>query len=191
MNYRAGDSDRERTAEVLREAAGEGRITLDELDARLNAVFAARTYADLARITADLPTDPVSVPVAAVEDKPLLVVGKGGSVQRSGRWRVPRRIVIDRKYGSVSLDFRAAEFTARVTDIEVRMKYGSLGIILPDGATAAVECVTEHGSVRSTVPDVPNPGHPHLVIGGEKKYGSLQVRYGLGYRWRNRRNDHP
>jgi hypothetical protein len=40
-NLRASDTDRERVAEVLREAAGDGRLTLEELDERLDAVYAA------------------------------------------------------------------------------------------------------------------------------------------------------
>jgi hypothetical protein len=52
---RISDSDRHKVAEVLREAAGEGRIDMDELDERLEATYAARTYADLVPITVDLP----------------------------------------------------------------------------------------------------------------------------------------
>jgi hypothetical protein len=52
---RVADVDRERTADVLRGAYVEGRLTQDELDARLGQAFAARTYADLAALTADLP----------------------------------------------------------------------------------------------------------------------------------------
>ncbi|MGZ4466074.1 MAG: DUF1707 SHOCT-like domain-containing protein, partial [Nocardioides sp.] len=44
---RVSDAERHQVAEVLREAAGEGRLDLDELDARLEAAYAARTYADL------------------------------------------------------------------------------------------------------------------------------------------------
>ena len=52
---RAADADRERTAEALRRAAGEGRLEPDELEERLDAAFAARTYAELEPLTADLP----------------------------------------------------------------------------------------------------------------------------------------
>jgi hypothetical protein len=52
---RACDADRERTADVLRTAFVEGRLTQDELDERLDRVYNARTYADLAGQTADLP----------------------------------------------------------------------------------------------------------------------------------------
>ena len=55
---RISDEDRHQVAEILREAAGEGRIDLDELDERLEATYAARTYADLVPITLDLPAHP-------------------------------------------------------------------------------------------------------------------------------------
>jgi len=53
---RIGDTERETAAANLREHYARGRLTLDEFQQRLDAVFAARTDADLAKITADLPT---------------------------------------------------------------------------------------------------------------------------------------
>jgi Domain of unknown function (DUF1707) len=52
---RIGDADRERVAERLRTAAGEGRLSPEELEERLEAAFAARTEAELAPLVADLP----------------------------------------------------------------------------------------------------------------------------------------
>jgi hypothetical protein len=52
---RASDADRERVAERLRRAAGEGRLLTEELEERLGAAFSARTYGQLDRIVADLP----------------------------------------------------------------------------------------------------------------------------------------
>ena len=52
---RASDADRERTADHLREQAGEGRLEPDELEQRLERAFTARTLADLDALTADLP----------------------------------------------------------------------------------------------------------------------------------------
>jgi hypothetical protein len=53
---RAADADRDKAAERLREALAEGRLDLDELDERLRDVYAARTFGDLDRVLADLPT---------------------------------------------------------------------------------------------------------------------------------------
>ena len=60
---RISDSERHQVAEILREAAGEGRLDIDELDQRLEATYAARTYADLVPITLDLPAHPHQRPV--------------------------------------------------------------------------------------------------------------------------------
>ena len=52
---RASDAERERYAELLREHAGEGRLTVDELSDRLERVYASRTRDELAELVRDLP----------------------------------------------------------------------------------------------------------------------------------------
>ena len=54
-SLRASDAEREHHAELLREHAAQGRLTVDELDERLDRVFAARTHGELAPVVADLP----------------------------------------------------------------------------------------------------------------------------------------
>src|SRR5215208_193067 len=54
-SHRASDAEREHHAELLREHAAQGRLTLEELEERLDRVYAARTYGDLAPVVADLP----------------------------------------------------------------------------------------------------------------------------------------
>jgi hypothetical protein len=54
----AGTADRERTVDVLKAAFIEGRLSQEEFDERSARVAAARTYADLAAIVADLPVGP-------------------------------------------------------------------------------------------------------------------------------------
>src|ERR687894_2167434 len=74
---RISDADRHQVAEILREAAGEGRLDLDELDERLEATYAARTYADLVPITFDLPAHPHQrpLPVRPAATAPAVVPG--------------------------------------------------------------------------------------------------------------------
>lgn len=59
---RVSDADRHKVAEVLREAAGEGRLDMAELDERLDATYAAKVYDDLLPIVADLPGAGSAVP---------------------------------------------------------------------------------------------------------------------------------
>jgi hypothetical protein len=59
----AAAADRERAIDVLKAAYGEGRLTKEEFDARSARVYAARTYADLSAIVADLPSGPTGAVV--------------------------------------------------------------------------------------------------------------------------------
>ncbi|SDU53236.1 DUF1707 SHOCT-like domain-containing protein [Jiangella alkaliphila] len=61
-DLRCSDVDRDRVAEALRQAAGDGRLTLTELEERLEATFKARTYGELQPITRDLPQGPYPLP---------------------------------------------------------------------------------------------------------------------------------
>ncbi len=55
---RASDREREEVVSDLRVHAGEGRLSVDELDARIAAALAAPTRAELAALVADLPRRP-------------------------------------------------------------------------------------------------------------------------------------
>lgn len=65
---RAGDTDRDAAAATLREAFAEGRITQSEFEYRLDQVHAARTYGELAPITADLPAHAPALPQSQMPD---------------------------------------------------------------------------------------------------------------------------
>ena len=54
-HLRASDAEREQHAELLREHAAQGRLTVDELDERLDRVYAARTVGELTPVVSDLP----------------------------------------------------------------------------------------------------------------------------------------
>ncbi|WP_285758906.1 DUF1707 SHOCT-like domain-containing protein [Nocardiopsis ansamitocini] len=183
---RASDVDRDRVAEVLRDAAGEGRITLDELGERLDAVYAARTYADLKPLTADLPvgSDRPAVPQArhaAIQpgaDQTLELNAKGGQISRSGSWQVPGRVVVRNPYGDTRLDFREATFLTDVVDFQITANWGSVKVFLPQDATADVQVDTSwYGTLDNRVGTVPTPPMPHFRITGNCKGGTLKVMY--------------
>jgi Domain of unknown function (DUF1707) len=67
---RAGHADREEAIDTLKAAFVDGQLTKDELDARAGQALAARTYADLAALTADIPPRP---PAARPARQPALV----------------------------------------------------------------------------------------------------------------------
>src|SRR5579862_3462400 len=94
---RASHADRDQVVELLRVAAGDGRLSAEELDDRLERALTARTYAELAVLTADLPATPGSVvappgpgAVSATPKDLVRIDVRGSSVQRDGRWVVPK-----------------------------------------------------------------------------------------------------
>lgn len=185
-SMRASDTDRERVAEILRDAAAEGRITLDELDERLDETYRARTYAELAPITEDLPVPDNGGTVAARPGVPstsgsgevLELKAKAGTIARRGNWRVPGRIVVVNPYGDTRLNFREATLLNSVIEIDLTASWGDAKLVLPEGATAEIEVDTSwFGSVDSRVPEIRAASGPHFKITGSVKGGSLKVRY--------------
>ncbi|WP_240809811.1 DUF1707 domain-containing protein [Actinomadura sp. WMMA1423] len=127
---RAGDADRERIANLLRDAAGEGRLTLAELDERLDAVYAAKTYAELEPITRDLPSPERAAPPATgagwrpVPGAPSWRSGIGIMIgfRRAGVWNVPPRFSAFAFWGGGKIDLRNALFTqSRPTSLAWRL----------------------------------------------------------------------
>jgi len=135
---RISDQDRHQVAEVLREAAGEGRIDLAELDERLEAAYAARTYADLVPLTHDLPASTTAqLPVRPAAPAPApLVNGPAeerhlavlSGVERKGVWVVPQHLRITCFMGGADLDLRRAQFTAREVVITIIAVMGGADI---------------------------------------------------------------
>ena len=121
---RISDADRHKVAELLRDAAAEGRLDLEELDERLEATYAAKTYADLVPITIDLPasgeqpSSPVqrreTLPATVTYDSSLAILG---GCTRKGAWLVPPRHQAFALMGGVELDLREAPCSARETGL--------------------------------------------------------------------------
>src|SRR5690349_8870718 len=116
---RVSDQERHAVAEVLRQAAGEGRLDLEELEERLERTYAARTYGDLVPLTADLPA--AHRPGQALQPRPAArppVPARSyassfalmSETKRSGVWEVEATHTAFAMMGSVVLDLREARF---------------------------------------------------------------------------------
>ncbi|MGH3422706.1 MAG: DUF1707 domain-containing protein, partial [Streptosporangiaceae bacterium] len=124
----ASHADRDRVVEVLRTAAGDGRLTADDLDQRLEVALSARTLADLEPLLADLTT----ATVTEVPDLGRIECGSG-SARRDSSWVVPRHLEIDIGSGSVRLDFRQAVIAVPELRINAQITSGSLKLITRPG----------------------------------------------------------
>lgn len=151
---RASHEDRDAVIEALRVAAGDGRLTADELDERLEIAFSAKTYGELAVLTSDLPVGPAAGLVApAVAAKDVVRIDcRSGHVARDGRWVIPRRMEVKVSSGHVKLDLTQAIISDRVLDIEADVRSGHLNIITKPGIavdTDEVQIRSGHVGVKA------------------------------------------
>jgi len=166
---RASHADRDQVVELLRVAAGDGRLSAEELDDRLERALTARTYAELAPLTADLPAAPGApvVPpgagaVSATAKDLARIHVHGSSVRRDGRWVVPKELDVKVRGGSVTLDFTEAVITQPMLRITAEVTGGELRLITRPGIVVDAGDMSVHGG-NFTLPEPPGPGVPVLL----------------------------
>jgi hypothetical protein len=194
-DLRISDSDRHRVAEVLREAAGDGRIDLEELDQRLEATYAAKTYGDLVPITLDLPAHtqpaplvprPPSVPSSLPARTPAgtsptwsASLGVMGETTRKGVWDVGHTHAATALMGSVVIDLREARFPDGEVVINANAVMGSVSVLVNAHTEVRVEGTGIMGSfteVRAKVDAVLDQHSPLVRVRGIALMGSVDVR---------------
>jgi hypothetical protein len=185
---RISDADRQRVADVLRDAAGEGRIDLDELEERLELTWQAKTYGELVPITLDLQAPgPVPHPAAApVRRTPSSVPAVGhnssvaimGDCKRRGVWQVPAQHSAFSLMGSVTLDLREAVLSSHETQINASAVMGDVKILVPAHMHVLVDgtpIMGDYGQARDKVPAEIGPDSPVVRVRGISLMGSVQV----------------
>ena len=201
---RASDSDRERVAQVLQRAQADGRIDLHELDERLRDVYAAKTYADLAPLTVDLPgvglapapdaahpaVSPQLGPLGAqpLGQHPPARIGGGtpgpstsiavfGGVERRGDWVVPATHTVIAVMGGVDIDLSTARFAQAETTITVFAFFGGVDVYVPEDVTVRVDGIGILSAFEDSTHSTPTvPGGPVVRITGVALFGGVDVR---------------
>ena len=173
----AADGDRIQVAQWLTDAAAQGRLAMGEYEERLKKAYAARTYDDLDRLSADLPGIATAVPGAGpgrpAPSTLLLAIMSG--FERRGRWNVPKRLTAVALLGGGVIDLRYADFTS--TDVEIRSYsvFGGQTILLPPELNVDVRGVGVMGTFDHVGAEG-SPGAPHVTIRGFSLWGSVGVR---------------
>jgi Domain of unknown function (DUF1707) len=176
---RASHQDRDRVVEILRVAAGDGRLSSDELDERLEAALTARTFGELAALTTDLPAAGGAVGAAVSEPKDMIRLEcRSGSAKREGRWVVPRRIEVRVTSGEVKLDFTEAIIAQPLLKIDAEVNSGRLLLVTKPGIMVdADDVAVRSGEVKVRAPwgsDVPVT--LRLEVSGKVGSGSIRAR---------------
>jgi hypothetical protein len=188
LELRASHSDRERVVEALRVAAGDGRLTSEELDERLEAALTSRTYRELAGLTADLPTSPGILTRSGDPDpKDLMrIARRGTNARKAGRWVVPHRMEILLLGGNVHLDFTRAVLTRPVMEIHARVLGGNVTMITRPGIVVDASQVTlADGDVVISEPHLqPTAAILTIEMTGSIRGGNLRARAPRRMLWR-------
>jgi Domain of unknown function (DUF1707) len=177
---RASHDDRDRVVELLRVSAGDGRLTAEELDERLEQAMTARTYGELARLVADLPAVGSALsPAAALRAKDVVRIDtRSGHVRRVDRWVVPQRMEVKVTSGHVLLDFTQAVITQSTLKLDVEVRSGHIRLLTRPGIVVdADDVAVRSGHVRVKAPwGSEVPVQLHVEVTGKVGSGHLVAR---------------
>lgn len=171
--------ERELARKLLADGYAEDHIDQDELDRRLERVEHATSVAELHGLTAELRPQVASTALVPVQGEaaqrlPVLF----GSVERVGAWRVAARTFVRVIFGSAVIDLRQAILPAGAAEIELEVKvvFGNLEVIVPPGWTIDNRCGAVLASVEQDEGHVlPDDERRVLRLTGRVVLGSLSV----------------
>lgn len=182
-DLRASDADRERTVELLRDAAADGRLTLEEHSERTDRAYAARTLGELTELTTDL-VEPSAQPVR-VDARSLVAVF--GAEERTGRWVVPARLPATAVFGNITLDLREALLQRREVVINAMAVCGNVTLIVPEGVEVRMSGPPAIlGSKTSRVRGELPPGSPVVEVHSVVLCGNVTAKPPPRRWWRGR-----
>ncbi len=161
---RAADTDRIQVAQLLTDAAAQGRLSLEEYETRLAKAYAAQTCAELDRLSADLPPGGSATGKGICRPAPstlLLAIMSG--YERRGRWNVPKKLTTFALFGGGVVDLRYADFTTADVEIRSYSIFGGQTILVPPEVNVDIAGVGVMGSFDHNIAGSGTPGGPPRV----------------------------
>ncbi|HET6358609.1 DUF1707 SHOCT-like domain-containing protein [Streptomyces sp.] len=180
---RASDADRDRIADILRDALAEGRLDAEEHSERIDAVYRAKTLGELEPLVRDLPATrkrPDSPAYAYGPDEPAgpaeNLVAVFSSSTRKGRWRVGRRTNAFSLFGSVEIDLTEALFGQRLTVINATAIFGNVEIRVPENISLRGSGTGFFGNFDVLTLEAADPEAPVVVVNGYSVFGNVEAK---------------
>jgi hypothetical protein len=188
---RVSNDDREKVAQVLHNAMAEGRLTVTELEERLDKVYEAKTFGDLEPLVRDLPVGQQSrslaVPTQATSPVPSNRIGGRGTSTgavaimsgsiRKGVWTVPPTFTSFALMGGIQLDLTDARFEDAETTIQCFAFMGGIEVFVPDDIAIQVNGSGFMGAFDDKIGNQsPRPGAPVVKITGLAVWGGVEVK---------------
>ncbi|MET9591208.1 DUF1707 domain-containing protein [Streptomyces sp. NPDC006516] len=182
---RASDADRDRIADILREAMAEGRLTAEEHAERVDLVYRAKTVGELEPLVRDLPVQggparpsapaygyDAEAPTGPAEN----LVAVFSSSTRKGRWRVGGRTNAFAVFGSVEIDLTEALFGQRLTVVNATSIFGSVEIKVPENISLRGSGTGIFGNFEVDTLESADPEAPVVIVNGYSVLGSVEAK---------------
>lgn len=180
---------REETIDKLIVNYSHGVISAEAFERRLDEASYSESHQTLVELAADLPLEtdsqyarykdtqfaPNYQAAEAGEDEHERLTCVLSNQERSGRWVVPRKILLTNVLGSVKLDFSDAVFTHQHVTIEVKDLLGSLEVLVPGDVNVTTKLSGFLSSTENTAPSMGGRQAPSIVIEGLSILSSVEV----------------
>lgn len=184
---RASDADRDRIADILRDALAEGRLTADEHAERVEGVLNAKTVGELEVFIRDLPAahgrpaasayaPPRPAPGAIPTEADANIVAVFSSAVRKGRWRAGRRMHAYSVFGSVEIDLSEAIFEYQQVVIKAVSVFGDVQIRVPENVSLRGTGGGVLGNFEVHTLDSAEPEAPVVYVDGWAVLGNVEAR---------------
>ncbi|MCT2591977.1 DUF1707 domain-containing protein [Streptomyces sp. N2-109] len=193
-DVRASDGDRDRVADILREALAQGRLDAEEHSERIDAAYSAKTMGELQPLVRDLPEASAGAGVRGAVSEPS--VGGGASdnaiaifsgATRRGRWRVGRKTNAFACFGGIEIDLTEAIFEQREIVINATAIFGGIEIRVPENVTLRGKGTGIFGGFDVKTNDSPDTDAPVILVQGVALFGGVEAKPKRGKRLRDLR----
>src|SRR6201987_3143642 len=178
VTTRAADTDRIQVAQLLTDAAAQGRLQMSDYEDRLTRAYAAQTYDELDRLRSDLLGSSVN-PQRGGDCKPapsMLLLAIMSAFERRGRWNVPKKLTTFALWGGGVIDLRYADFTSPEVEIHATSIMGGQTILLPPEVNVEITGHGVMGGFDHQVAGAGTPGAPTVKISGFALWGGVGIK---------------
>ena len=184
---RASDADRDTAASVINNALAEGRLTAEEHSDRLDAIYAAKTHAELVPLLEDLPGQgqrAAMMPSAAAsadlvqQRRHGRIISIFAGASRKGTWHPEPVIDMLTVFGGVELDFRDAILPGKEIVLRATTVLGGVSVIVPPEMRVVDNGIAILGGreVTGNPAEASGPDAPVLRVEGACVLGGMDVK---------------
>ena len=186
---RASDADRDAAATVVNSGLAEGRLTAEEHSDRLDAIYAAKTHADLVPLLDDLPqprgamrvrrTEPGGdVDLSAAPRRAGRIIAIFSGASRKGVWHAEPVINVLTVFGGAEIDFREAIMPGKEVVLRATTVLGGVEVTVPPEMRVVDNGIAILGGrdIAGNTDESASPDAPVLRIEGTCVLGGVEVR---------------